>query len=328
PTKKAAEIAEAEAIAEYLRSGRLPIDPPEIPTDSCPTVLELLNDRVTWVELHRSLRYAQDHRWVFRQVLARVPEWAELPVTSITVNMVEAWAEEWAADLLDQGLTRNEINKALTLLQAAWNRPWGTKRQERDFPENPFARVERYSVERGAKFLPTDAQVAAMLVAAGPKHRDLFEVYAGTGARPREGLVVQWVDIQAEAEPYFLDLYTRKKRGGVRTPRRVPISPELAGRLRSRRRRHPNTHFVFEWIDAPVPPRALSYDWAHDAQVKACAAAAVPYFTLHCWRHYYASKLYRDGVDRARIQALLGHENASTTDKYLHELIGLPAGSG
>ncbi len=328
PTKRAAEIAEAEAVAEYLKTGRLPTDPPGTPTDSCPTVLELLNERVTWVELHRSKAYARDHKYCFRRVLKRVPDWAKLAVTAVTVEMVEDWAEEWAADLLERGLSRKQVNSALTMLEATWNKPWGLKRKERDFPRNPFALVERYSLEKKAKFLPTDAQAAKVLMAAPPKGRLALEIMIGTGARPSEAVQLQWADIQAEQEPCSLVLYTRKKSGGSLTPRRVPISPDLAGRLRSWRKQNPETHYVFQRDsgDGEGQPLPNTYSWLRRIQERACDSSGISRFSLHSWRHLFASRLAREGKSLPTIQNLLGHESATTTDKYLHEILGLPSG--
>ena len=328
-TKRAAEIAEAEAVADYQRTGRLPTDlPTETPTDSCPAVLDLLNERVTWVELHRSKAYAKDHKYCFRRVLKRTPEWADMPVTDITVEMVEAWAESWATDLLDRGCSRKQINSALTMLEATWNRPWGLKRKEREFPNNPFALVERYSIEKKAKYLPTDAQAAKVLMATPPKGRLALELMIGSGARPSEAVVLQWVDVQVGREPFSVVLYTLKKRGGSLTPRRIPITLELAGRLRSWRKQNPETHYVFQQTKAGKDegPLPNTYSWARRIQEKACDAAGVTRFTLHSWRHLYASRLARAGKSLPTIQALLGHENATTTNKYLHEILGLPPG--
>ncbi|MBU0513874.1 MAG: site-specific integrase [Proteobacteria bacterium] len=325
-SKRAAEEAEARAVAEYLATGQLPQHLMTPMASTVPSVKDLLVERTRWVEVHRSERYARDHIAVFRQVLKQVPEWAELPVTDITINMAEAWGEDWAAELLERGKTRNEVNKALRLLQAAWNRPWGTKRKGRDFPVNPFAHVERFSVEKRAKYLPTDEQEAKVKIASEPEFQLAVEVLVGTGARPGEAVELQWVDVRTNMQPYSVALYTRKKRGGSRTPRRVPISEDLAAQLRSWRKQHPETHFVFQQSDSGPDgqPRHRTYWWLRQAQRRACQRSGVISFSPHSWRHLYASRLYQAGVSRSEIQRLLGHENASTTDKYLHEILGLP----
>jgi len=57
----------------------------------------------------------------------------------------------------------------------------------------------------------------------------------------------------------------------------------------------------------------------------ACKNASIPYFTLHGWRHFYASKLASQGKSLIEIQNSLGHEDAKTTSIYLDELLGILA---
>lgn len=52
-----------------------------------------------------------------------------------------------------------------------------------------------------------------------------------------------------------------------------------------------------------------------------CKAAGVRYFRFHALRHSGASLIASDGRASIRsIQKILGHENLSTTEKYLHSL--------
>ena len=57
--------------------------------------------------------------------------------------------------------------------------------------------------------------------------------------------------------------------------------------------------------------------------VKGAMAAAVkrarlPNITWHMFRHTFASRLTRDGVDIVTVKELLGHSNISTTMRYAH----------
>ena len=57
--------------------------------------------------------------------------------------------------------------------------------------------------------------------------------------------------------------------------------------------------------------------------VKGALAAAVKRaglkkVTWHMFRHTFASRLTRDGVDIATVKELLGHSNISTTMRYAH----------
>jgi integrase len=51
-----------------------------------------------------------------------------------------------------------------------------------------------------------------------------------------------------------------------------------------------------------------------------CQKAGVPYFRFHALRHFGASTLDNANVNIGAIQRLLGHENRSTTEIYLHSI--------
>jgi len=51
-----------------------------------------------------------------------------------------------------------------------------------------------------------------------------------------------------------------------------------------------------------------------------CKKAGVKYFRYHPLRHLGASMLDRANVNIGSIQRILGHENRSTTEIYLHSI--------
>ncbi|EMG37178.1 site-specific recombinase XerC [Desulfocurvibacter africanus PCS] len=51
-----------------------------------------------------------------------------------------------------------------------------------------------------------------------------------------------------------------------------------------------------------------------------CSKAEVPYFRYHALRHSGASVLEQANVPIGSIQRILGHENRSTTEIYMHSL--------
>ena len=51
-----------------------------------------------------------------------------------------------------------------------------------------------------------------------------------------------------------------------------------------------------------------------------CRNAGVKYFRYHALRHAGASMMDRNNVPIGAIQRILGHENRSTTEIYLHSI--------
>ncbi len=313
---KDAETAEAAAVLQYLQTGKILLTSSSTSNE---TIHDLLTRRESWLKEHRSPKHARETAYLFQHALKFAPEWVELPAPDLTADQVEEWAEKWAADLQARGKSRITVNKALVALQAAYNCPWGTRRAERKYPYNPFALTERFSVEHKGIFLPSDAQVKKVIKSAQGEGKLFLEFLKETGARPGEGLNTMWTDLSIHQKPYSVTLYTRKKKGGSRTPRRILIERELARKLRKWRNENPQTVFVFQQNGREAPH---DKHWATDIQKDACEKAKVFYFTPHAWRHWHASKIVGK-MNLVEIQKRLGHENASTTDKYIHSLVGV-----
>jgi integrase len=68
------------------------------------------------------------------------------------------------------------------------------------------------------------------------------------------------------------------------------------------------------------PVTKKPYDYRSKFLKKACRKVGVKEFGYHALRHYGASKLSDAGVSIADIQALLGHQRATTTDIYLQSI--------
>ncbi len=123
----------------------------------------------------------------------------------------------------------------------------------------------------------------------------------------------------------YLVLYTRKKKGGHLTPRRIPLNKELFGILSQRyKHRDKNKPWIFwhrywsrkigEWVEGPYRDRKK-------IMTTLCNKAGVKYFRYHALRHFGASMLDHDNVPiGTTVQRILGHENRLTTEIYLHSM--------
>ena len=132
----------------------------------------------------------------------------------------------------------------------------------------------------------------------------------------------EWADVNFEER--YVVLYTRKKKGGHLTPRKVPMTQKLFEVLSRRfEERDESKPWVFwhrywdrkkkEWVEGPYQDRKK-------IMKTLCENAGVRYFRYHALRHLGASILDRANVNIGSIQRILGHENRTTTEIYLHSI--------
>ena len=176
--------------------------------------------------------------------------------------------------------------------------------------------MDRYQVEHRAKYVPPEADVNKIRMAADGEFRLYLELLIETGARPSEGLNLAWEDVQVGA----VILYTKKTGTGDRLPRRVPISAELQARFQSWRRvQGAGKKYVFQQKHAERGHRLI---WARKRHRAACLRAGVDYFPVGCYRHYHAVTYYTQTRDVIAVQRRLGHRDIKTTQHYLASLTG------
>ena len=207
-------------------------------------------------------------------------------------------------------------NGFLRRLQTAYNKPWGRRRARRELPDNPAQYVDRFAMERMAKYIPTLAEVDRIRAAAGGEFRLYLEILIETAARPSEALNLGWQDVTDN----MLILYTKKTADGSMVSRKLTVSGGLMDQLQSwRRRQGPGSLYVFQQKDNEG---VHQLGWPRKHHKAVCKRAEVQYFPVNCYRHFRASLWAREGVPLTTIQARLGHRQATTTNNYLRELQG------
>lgn len=244
-TKREAELAQAEAVSEYLRTGQILTLPP-VGLSASETVEELFFRWCQWLSQHRTANVAYNMERLLLKGLNLRADLADLPVRSLNTHQAEEWAECLAVEQREAGHRGHYVNDFIRHAQTAYNAPWGRRRAERECPRNPWAYVDRFQVERRAKYVPGPAQVTAIRRAAKGDFRLFLDLLAETGARPGEALTLTWGDIACEAPPDSVVLYTRKSAGGRRAPRRLQMSEELAVKFCLWRRATPTARYVFQ----------------------------------------------------------------------------------
>ena len=191
-----------------------------------------------------------------------------------------------------------------------WVKQWG---------EMPVVTVTREMV---VKYVPSAADVDRVIAAADPATQDYLWTIRETMARVSEVNQLTWDEIDLDAR--LVVLYTRKKKGGHRTPRKIPMSEKLFEVL-SRRfvDRDPSKPWVFwqtYWSSKTGEKKEGPYQDRKKFMRTLCEKAGMRYFRFHALQHAGASLMENSNVPVGSIQRILGHESRMTTEIYLHGL--------
>ncbi len=172
------------------------------------------------------------------------------------------------------------------------------------------------------KNIPSKEDLFRVILAADPDTQDYLWTIKETMGRMGEINQLTWQDVNFDN--LYVVLYTRKKRGGNRTPRKVPMTDKLYNILSYRYEHRDKTkpwvfwhrywdRFKKDWGEGPFKDRKK-------IMKTLCKKTGVKYFRFHALRHFGASVLDHANVNIGSIQRILGHENRTTTEIYLHSI--------
>jgi integrase/recombinase XerD len=155
------------------------------------------------------------------------------------------------------------------------------------------------------------AEVAQLLAATEPgRERLLFQTAYGCGLRLSELLRLQVGDIDASR------MVVTVRGGKGNKDRQVPLSARLLRELRAWWCTHRKKPWLFP---GQTPGCPLSGGMVQRICRRVVARAKLrKQATMHTLRHSYATHLLEAGVDVVTLQKLLGHNDLSTTARYLH----------
>jgi integrase len=273
----------------------------ETPTDMA--FLELVNLRLDYVKAYKSGKYYMDHIYTARKL---VKEWSHLRCTEITLQMVQGYLIKWAK------VSAFTANKELRYLRAMFN----FRIKQGIVKTNPTQSLEFMPVEKKIK------DVAKVLLVADPDTQDYLMAIKETMARMGEINWLTWDDVDFERKTVVL--YTRKKKGGHLTPRKIPMTTKLYGmldkRYKNRDKTKPWNYWGRHWSSKAKGFVKGPYQHRKDLMAILCERARVRHFGFHALRHFGASVLERANVPVGSIQRFLGHGNRTTTEIYLHSI--------
>ena len=302
-TKAEARQAEAQK-REELKN---PPQPEQTPTDTA--FLELVNRRLDHVKAYNSERHYEEYVYVARRWIKR---WGKLQCSQITPDILEAFI-----------LQRNKVsaytaNKEIRYLRATFR--FGVKKHLVEL--DPTREMDFLPVEKRIKYVPSLEDIEKVMAMANDDTRDYLRAIQDTMARVSEINALCWDDIDLQSRTVVL--YTRKKKGGHRTPRVVPMTERLhailARRFQENRGKLPWVFWHRYWDKTDHRWTHGPYRSRHNLMRCLCERAGVRRFGFHALRHAGASMLDMQRVPIGTIQRILGHENRSTTEIYLHSM--------
>ncbi len=302
-TKKQAMLAEATKREELK-------NPPliqETPIDT--GFLDLVNLKLDHVKAYNSKTHYRDYIYMARRW---VKEWGKLSCAEITTDMIEKFV------LKRSRVSAHVANREIRSLRATFN--FGKKRKI--VKGNPVDDLDFLPVEKRLKYIPPVSDIDKVIEQADSDTQDYLMTICDTMARVSEVNRLTWQDIDLGKR--FVVLYTRKKKGGHLTPRKIPMTKRLYEILQRRFiNRDKSKPWVFwhryfdrkekVWVEGPFKDRKR-------IMKTLCAKAGVKYFRYHALRHAGASIMDNNNVPLGAIQSILGHENRTTTEIYLHNI--------
>jgi len=289
-TKREAARAEAEARA-LLRSGKS--------KSSTPTFRELTLTYLNKLNTYHTEAWANQVRWKVNRYFKSL---FNLEADSITSGEIQKILLNLKTK--KKSATLNEYRK---IVNAIFN--LGIKNNL--IVNNPIKFLPPFPEDDTPKYIPTEADFLKVLQVAAPDQKAHLLFMKNTMSRIGASRNVTWTDINFQER--WVALKTRKKRGGAERRWKVPLNRELF-KILSDLKQHSTSEYPFPNSDGNRQrqyPRYLS---------GLCKKAGVKPFTFHCIRHFAATVAASKNAPITAIQAILGHENITTTSIYLQSL--------
>lgn len=300
-TKRDARLAEAQRREEIEKKREL------IGIDM--VFFDLVSIRLDHVKAYNSDSHYHSYRCLAKKWVA---QWGQKMCSEITTRMVQAYMLE------RRKVSPFTANKDLRYLRASFS--YGKRKKL--IAVDPTEGIEFFPEEKKIKYVPAPDDIDLVLAQADSDTQDYLWTIRETLGRMSEISNLTWDDVDLARRT--VTLYTRKKRGGHRTPRRVPMTEKLFEILNRRfEARDQSKPWVFwhrywsrkegKFLEGPFGDRKRLME-------KLCKKAGVRYFRFHALRHSGASLMDNHNVPIGAIQRILGHENRKTTEIYLHSM--------
>lgn len=236
-----------------------------------------------------------------RQFLTRFADELGRPIDEATTRDVRRFLMR---EEQERGNSTSTIAAKIHQLSAMY----GWFEREEVIERNPMARIDAPQLPPNEPRYLTHEEIERVRDVATGRDRVLFELLYSTGLRREEAVKLDWQDIDLEGKT----LLVREGKGGK--SRSVPLSTRAVMLLRDyRAKRTDDEPYVFR----SQFRRRLSKESVNQRMRLLGERAGLPErLTPHRLRHSMAKHLRDAGMPLDVIQALLGHEDMRTTQRY------------
>jgi integrase len=184
-----------------------------------------------------------------------------------------------------------------------------------------FNMAERWGQHQGrnpvrlVRFLPEDnlrfetlseEQEKALLLASPPYFREMIVFAVNTGLRTSDIFNLQWMEVDIEQKRLKKIVKKSAK------PLSLPLNDSALAVIEVRLAVQHGPYVFYN------PMTGDHFKDVKGAMAAAVKRAGLPKITWHMFRHTFASRMTRDGVDIVTVKELLGHADIKTTMRYAH----------
>lgn len=196
-----------------------------------------------------------------------------------------------------------------------------TSNREMALLKHMFNLAERRGQHQGTnpvrflRFLPEDnlrfetlseEQEKALLLASPPYLREMITFAINTGLRTSDIYNLQWMEVDIEQKRLKKIIKKSAK------PLSLPLNDAAFTVIEARAAAASGPYVFYN------PMTGDRFKDTKGAMAVAVKRAGLPKVTWHMFRHTFASRMTRDGVDIVTVKELLGHADVKTTMRYAH----------
>lgn len=227
-------------------------------------------------------------------------------------KLISIKRSEIEATLNDLGQKNGFKPSTLNRLRADLSSFFGYFLDHDDYPlpQNPVSKIKKYKeLEKEYRELNDDEIKRLLKACKQSSSKHLYNVVSLcmlTGARRNEVLSAKWEDFQLDSNSWVIVRNKQNKRD-IKTLSNVAVEfiksiPKVG-----------DSEYLFPQAQNPSN-HIINIHHSFTSAKK--MAGIKKNFTIHDFRHQFATQLARSGVDIALIQKLLGHSNMKTTMRY------------